>query len=213
MDLTSAYHQVELPSSDRLYTAFEADGGLWQWKRIPFGLTNAVPCFQRIVDDIIKSNNCQGAFAYLNNITVGGATQAEHDVNFAKFLAVAKEHNLTFNESKCVYATDTIDLLGYRFQNGTLRPDPERIKALQDLPPPKNNEEQQRTVGLFAYYAQWIFQHSDKIKPLLSNNVFPLKGEALSSFNNLKSNLKNVSLGVIDEHVPFVVYLVYIVPV
>ena len=205
LDLTSAYHQVELPSSDRLYTAFEADGGLWQWKRIPFGLTNAVPCFQRIVDDIIKSKNCQGAFAYLDNITVGGATQAEHDVNLAKFLAVANEHNLTFNESKCVYSTDTIDLLGYRIQNGTLRPDLERIKALQDLPPPKNNKEQQRTVGLFAYYAQWIFQYSDKIKPLLSNNVFPLKGEALSSFNNLKSNLINVSLGVIDEHVSFVV--------
>ena len=177
LDLTSAYHQVELPFSYRLYTAFEADGGLWQWKRIPFGLTNAVPCFQRIVDDIIKSNNCQGAFAYLDNITVGGATQAEHDVNLAKFLAVAKEHNLTFNESKCVYSTDTIDLLGYRIQNGTLRPDPERIKALQDLPPPKNNKEQQRTVGLFAYYAQWIFQYSDKIKPLLSNNVFPLKAK------------------------------------
>ena len=56
LDLTSAYHQVELPSSDRLYTAFQADGCLWQWKRIPFGHTNAVPCFQRIIDDIIKSN-------------------------------------------------------------------------------------------------------------------------------------------------------------
>ena len=55
LDLTSAYHQVELPPQDRLYTAFEADGALWQWKRIPFGLTNAVPCFQRIIDDIIKS--------------------------------------------------------------------------------------------------------------------------------------------------------------
>ena len=59
LDLTSAYHQVELPSSDCLYTAFQADGSLWQWKRIPFGLTNAVPCFQQIVDDIIKSNGCE----------------------------------------------------------------------------------------------------------------------------------------------------------
>ena len=57
LDLTSAYHQVELPPSDKLYTAFEADGALWQWKQIPFGLTNAVPCFQRIVDDIIRASS------------------------------------------------------------------------------------------------------------------------------------------------------------
>ena len=102
LDLTSAYHQVELPSSDRLYTAFQTDGSLWQWKRIPFGLTNAVPCFQRIVDDIIKSNGCEGTFAYLDNITVGGATQEDHDRNLSKFLFVAKIHNLTFNESGSV---------------------------------------------------------------------------------------------------------------
>ena len=205
LDLTSAYHQVELPPQDRLYTAFEADGALWQWKRIPFGLTNAVPCFQRIIDDIIKSNNCKGTFAYLDNITVGGTTQQEHDVNLDRFLAVAKNHNLTFNESKCIYNTDTIDLLGYRIKNGTLQPDPARVKTLQDLPSPNNRKEQQRVIGLFAYYAQWIPQYSDKIKPLISNVIFPLADEALLSFQNLKSDLINVSLEVIDENSLFVV--------
>ena len=103
LDLTSAYNQVELLPKDRLYTAFEADGTLWQWKRIPFGLTNAVPCFQRIIDNIIKSNNCKGMFAYLHNITVGGTTQQEHNVNLDRFLVVAKSHILTFNESQSVF--------------------------------------------------------------------------------------------------------------
>ena len=134
LDLTSAYHQVELPSSDRLYTAFQADGSLWQWKRIPFGLTNAVPCFQRIVDDIIKSNGCEGTFAYLDNITVSGATQEDHDKNLSKFLSVPETHNLIFNEAKCAYSTDTIKLLGYVIHNGFLRPDPDRVKTLRELP-------------------------------------------------------------------------------
>ena len=205
LDLTSAYHQVELPLSDRIYTAFEADGALWQWKCIPFGLTNAVPCFQRFVDDIIKSNNCEGTFAYVDNITVGGVTQLEHDRNLAKFLAAAKDHNLTFNEPKCVYSTDTVDLLGYRIKAGTLQPDPERVKTLQELSPPKNHKEQQRVIGLFAYYAQWISQYSDKIKPLITNDVFPLRRDVLACFMKLKSDLVNVSLGAIEENVPFVV--------
>ena len=55
-----------------------------------FGLTNAVPCFQRIVDDIIRANNCEGTYAYLDNITVGGSNQQEHDINLAKFLLLLK---------------------------------------------------------------------------------------------------------------------------
>ena len=116
--LTSAYHQVERPPSDRLYTAFQANRALWQWKRIPFGLMNVVPCFLRIIDDIIKENDCEATFAYLDNITIYGRNQAEHDPNFKKFFEVAETHNLTFNNSKCVYSTDTIDLLGYRIYNG-----------------------------------------------------------------------------------------------
>ena len=49
--------QVEIPACDRMYTAFQAQGLLWQWKRISFGLTNGVPCSQRIIDEIIKATN------------------------------------------------------------------------------------------------------------------------------------------------------------
>ena len=205
LDMSSAYHQVELPPSDRLYTAFQADGSLWQWKRIPLGLSNAVPVFQRIIDDIIKTNGCKGTVAYLDNITVGGKTQKEHDENLSKFLKVARDCNLTFNESKCVYSTDCVKLLGYQISKGTLKPDPDRVKTLLELPPPTNSKEQQRVVGLFAYYAQWISQYSDKVKPLLKNCTFPLSNHALKAFDELKAELAEVSLGVIDETAPFVV--------
>ena len=112
---------------------------------------------------------------------------------------MAKDHRLTFNESKCTYNTDTVDLLGYRIKAGTLQSHPERVKTLQELPPLKNHKEQQWIIGLFAYYGQWISQHSDKIKPLMTNNVLPLKYEVFASFLTLKSELVNVSLAVIDK--------------
>ena len=49
------------------------------------------------------------------------------------------------------------------------------------LPPPTSMKEQQRIVGFFAYYAQWIMQYFDKIKPLLQNCTFPLSNFPLSS--------------------------------
>ena len=50
VDLASAYHQVPIKPKDRCYTAFEADGCLYQFTRLAFGLTNAVPTFQRIME-------------------------------------------------------------------------------------------------------------------------------------------------------------------
>ena len=153
LDMKSAYHQVELPADQQIFTAFEADGGLYQWRRIPLGLNNAVPCFQRIVDEIIEANGCN-ATHYLNNITVCEKTHEEHDANLKKFLSVARKHNLTLNHSKCTYSTTSIKLLGYEITNSSLKPDPDRIKLLLELPAPHNNRTLKLVLGLFAYYAQ-----------------------------------------------------------
>ena len=38
------------------YTAFEADGQLWQYTRMLFGVTNGTSCFQRKMDNFVKNN-------------------------------------------------------------------------------------------------------------------------------------------------------------
>ena len=57
VDLKSAYHQIELNSRDREFTAFQAGQELYQWRRLPFGLTNAVPEFQKAINAFVTENN------------------------------------------------------------------------------------------------------------------------------------------------------------
>ena len=52
--LKSAYHQLELHESDKLFTASEAAGRLWECNRLPFGVTNGVPAFQSTMDSIVQ---------------------------------------------------------------------------------------------------------------------------------------------------------------
>ena len=49
LDLKSAYHQIPIKEEDKPYTAFEANGKLYQFCRIPFGVTNGIACFQRVI--------------------------------------------------------------------------------------------------------------------------------------------------------------------
>ena len=149
LELQSAYHQVSLIPEERICTGFEAVGQLYQFKRIPVGLKNAVPCFQRVVDQIIFDYKCEGTFVYLDDITVCGKTREEHAKNLKQFLKAASDCNLTLNENKCAFATK-LKLLGYYISDGVMRPDPKRVKPITNLPNPTNKKELQRVIGLVA---------------------------------------------------------------
>ena len=160
LDLCSAYHQVPLSVEERKYMPYEAGGQLYKFKRILFGLKNAVLCFQRVVNQIISDFNCEGTFAYLDNITVCGKTREEHDKNLQSFLNAAKQCNLTLSVSQCVYATNYLKLLGYHMTHGVMRPDADQVKPIAELPMPSNAKELQRLISMFSYYAQSIPQFS-----------------------------------------------------
>ena len=107
------------------YTAFQAGDALYQFTRIPFGVTNGVACFQRIMADLITSEKLQGTFAYLDNVTMCEKTQEEHDENFKRFQNVATQRQITYNDAKSVFSTRKLAILGYIVGEGEVRPDPE----------------------------------------------------------------------------------------
>lgn len=202
LDLKSAYHQVPLREDEKAYTAFEADGQLLQFTRIPFGLTNAVAGFQRTMDSIITDSGLKGTYAYIDDVIVCGKDKAEHDLNLARFKEVTAQYSLTLNESKCQYGLTEISYLGYQLSNGTLRPDPDRLQPLRDLPLPSDTASLRRTLGLLSYYSQWIPNYSSRIAPLLSIASFPAGPEAKACFDTLKEDICEASVAALDDRLP-----------
>ena len=86
-----------------------------------------------------------------------------------------------------------------------MRPDPERSRQLQEFPPPTNVGSQRRVLRLFAYYAKWISNFSEKIQQLLKATTFPLNSEAINTFTMLNSGMELAGFRPIDEGIPFVV--------
>ena len=205
IDFKSAYHQVAIKESDKPYTAFAADGGLYQFCRVPFGVTNGVSCFQREMDLLVEENSLKGTIPYMDNITICGKTQEEHDENLENFTRAAKKINLTYNEEKCEFSTTKLFILGSVVENGEIRPDPQRLQPLLDLPPPTDPKSLKRILGFFSYYSRWIKDFSEKIRVLVKIDRFPLAAEEIISFKSLKKDIAESVVCAINENDPFTV--------
>ena len=66
------------------------------------------------MDKIAKEEKLTQIFPYLNDITIAGKTEEQHDHNVQKFLKPSKKRNLTFNEKKSVLSAKCINILGYQ---------------------------------------------------------------------------------------------------
>ena len=203
IDLRSAYHQVPLKEADKPYTAFEARGNLYEFTRLPFGVTNGVACFQREMMKFVDENGLEASFPYLDNVTICGKDQEDHDANLKQFLEAAKCRNLCYNTDKCIFSTRCLPVFGYIIEEGTIRPDPERLRPLCELSIPHNSKSMSRCLGLFSYYSQWIPRFSDRIKPIAASKTFPLPRPAVEAFESLKKTIENSVVTAIDETIPF----------
>jgi hypothetical protein len=103
--------------SEKQYTAFEACGKLYLFLRVPFGVTNGVACFQRVIDEIIEDEGLTSTFPYLDDVTICGENEEEDDRNLERFLTAAKKYDLTLNTDKCKFSVGSINLLGYVVAN------------------------------------------------------------------------------------------------
>ena len=76
-----------------------------------------------------------------DDLVIAAETQVKHNVALKAVLKGASEAGLTLNPSKCSYGVSEIRFWGIIFSADGVRPDPEKVDALNDLEPPRNKEE------------------------------------------------------------------------
>ena len=161
IDLGSAYHQVPLTKSSRPLTAFTVPGlGLFQFRRMPFGLSNACATFQRLIDKILASALQPSAFAYLDDIVIASRSWEEHKSHLRLVLERLREAGLTINRKKCNFCKPEVRYLGVLVNKNGFRPDPAKIAPIMEYPAPKNLKQLRRYLGM----ASWTHQEGPEIR-------------------------------------------------
>ena len=85
------------------FTAIENEGKLYEFNRPPFVVTNAVPVFQRFIDNFSDQNKLERTYCHLDDGTISGGSKEEHDKSTKTFLFASEKERTTLNIDKCQF--------------------------------------------------------------------------------------------------------------
>lgn len=211
LDIKSAYWQIPVAKESRPCTAFTVPNrGLFQFKRMPFGLHSAPATWQRLADTVLKTDLESYVFIYLDDLIVCTSSFEEHLEVLKTVLGRLKEAGLTLNREKCVFCRPELRYLGYCVNSSGLLVDPDKIEAILRIPSPKNVKEVRQIVGLASWYRRFIPAFStvcDPLTKLTRKNVpFQWDDTCEEALNRLKQYLVSAPiLACPDFDIPFIV--------
>ena len=85
--------------------------------------------------------------AIVHDLLIWGKDDDEHDARLKQVLNRAREVNLKFNAKKCRIRQEEVPYVGHVLSKEGLRPDPEKIRAVQEMQPPQNTKELKSFLG------------------------------------------------------------------
>ena len=108
LDLTQAYHQLELNPASRRITTFTTHLGLYRYKRLNYGTNATAEIFQHTLQMTLQG--IQGAKNITDDIIVFGNTRKNDDQALEEVLTRVQENNLTLNLQKCKFPIKNLDV-------------------------------------------------------------------------------------------------------
>ena len=194
LDLISGFWQVEMDAKDRVKTAFSSGvGGLYQFRRMPFGLCNAPATFQRLMEKVLAGLQWQIAVLYIDDIVVYGSSVDEHLERLEILFDRLRKAGLKLKPSKCTLLRRKVDFLGHTVSAEGVEADSSKISKVTNWPTPVNVSEVRSFIGLCAYYRRFVKGFSDLCKPLYrlteKGVTFCWGKEQETAFNALKERL------------------------
>jgi len=163
LDAKNGFLQIKLDYESSLLTTFNTPIGRFRWTRLPFGIKCAPEIYQRIMDEML--HDIKGARAIFDDIIIGGKGE-EHDRILRQVIERAAEWNLRLNFDKCKIRQKSVKYVGHVVTENGLQPDPEKVRAVKDLPTPKSKEELRRFLGIIQYLSKFIPNLSEVDGPL-----------------------------------------------
>ena len=119
---------------------------------------------------------------------------SEHVMDLTSIFEILREHKLRLNASKCSFGVGSGKFLGYMVTHKGIEVNPDQIKVINNLQPPRNPKEVQKLTGMMAALNRFISRSTDKCRPIFLLLHKWKEFEWLRSVLWHSSNLNNIYL-------------------
>lgn len=160
LDMSQAYQQLELEEGSKKFTTINTHKGLYQYNRLPFGVSSAPGIFQRTLE------NLPHVVVRIDDILVSGKDDPNHLANLERVLNRISPARLKLRFDKCLFMQPTVTYCGYVITEDGIRPVAAKVNAIKNAPEPKNVSQLRVFLGMLNYYHRFLPDVATVLEPL-----------------------------------------------
>ncbi|XP_034674313.1 uncharacterized protein LOC117905510, partial [Vitis riparia] len=166
MDGFSGYSQILMAPEDMEKTSFITEWGTYCYRVMPFGLKNAGATYQRAATTLFHDMMHRDVEVYVDDMIVKSRDRPDHLAALERFFERIRQFKLRLNLKKCTFGVTSGKLLGYMVSERGIEVDPDKIRAILDMPAPRTEREVRGFLGRLQYISRFIARLTDICEPI-----------------------------------------------
>ena len=159
------YHQIPLALDDQEKMSFVTPVGNYHYKVMSYGLKNTGSTYQRIMTKMFEAQMGKNIEVYIDDMVVKSKIVSEHIGDLTNIFKILRGHKLRLNVSKCSFGVGSGKFLGYMVTYQGIEVNPDQVKTINSLQPPRNPKEVQKLTGMTTALYRFISRSADRCRP------------------------------------------------
>ncbi|KAE8879464.1 hypothetical protein PF003_g36339 [Phytophthora fragariae] len=156
MDIAFGYWNVPMHENSVAKTAFTCKYGLYEWLVMPFGLCNAVPAFERLMETVLVDLKWRVCLVYLDDCVIFSKDFPSHLIRVRQVLTRFRQAGFKLKMKKCHWGRSQVAFLGHIVTPTGILPNPEKVKAVMNVQRPCDVHGIRSFLGLTSYFRRYI---------------------------------------------------------
>ena len=151
--------------ADQEKTSFVTSQGLFCYKVMPFGLKNAGATYQRLMNKMFAQQIGRNVQVYVDDMLVKSRKKEDHLEDLRETFGTLRSYNMKLNPGKCAFGVTAGKFLGFMVSQRGIEANPDKIRAIIEMAPPRNVKEVQSLNGKIAALNRFVSKATDKCLP------------------------------------------------